>query len=399
MNCIKPLGAIGIVIFVMVACGPAATTPPGAIATVPQVTATVPQATATVPQVTATPTSITQEPVLFPLSQLGPHSTGIRTFKFKDASRDGREVSIAVWYPAVRPAGSTGNGPAPDAAPDLSGAPYPLILSSAKVGDIFAPHLASYGFVVAGIKYQDSKRHWDLWLLDYPLEILFALDQIASNPLEGLEGVVDAEHAGVMGYSFDGYNSLALSGARIDPKFYLAQCAQAATLNPAPPAWWIEYICDLTDKWDEFAARAGAAITTSDDGLWQPMTDRRIRAVMPMAPEGAWLFGARGLAAVDRPTLIIGATNDDINIYDLEGVYIFEHLGTPERTLISFIDQGHMMVYDVVQVARMEHFAAAFFGYYLQGRKDYAGYFSQDFVAQYNDLAWGVYAGNSITKP
>jgi hypothetical protein len=65
-------------------------------------------------------------------------------------------------------------------------------------------------------------------------------------------------------------------------------------------------------------------------------------------------------------------------------------LGTPDRTMISFVGKGHMMVYDADQVARMKHFATAFFGYYLQGRDDYAGYL-EDFVAQHDDLAWGVY--------
>ena len=93
------------------------------------------------------------------------------------------------------------------------------------------------------------------------------------------------------------------------------------------------------------------------------------------------------MAAVNRPTLIIGATKDDINIYDLEAVYIFEHLGTPDRTMISFVGEGHMMVYDADQVALMMHFATAYFGYYLQGRDDWAEYFSEDFIAQHDNLA------------
>lgn len=331
----------------------------------------------------------TQEPALLPLSESGPYFPGKRTYPFVDADRGNREVEIVVWYPAIRPDGYTGTV-ARDAAPDLSAAPYPLILSSAKSGYVFAPHLASHGFVVAGVSRQDSANRWDMWLIDYPLEILFALDQIAANPLDGLEGVIDADHAGAMGYSFDGYNALALSGARVDPEFYLEQCAKAPTMEPALPEWWIEYICVMASKWDEFVAQAGPAITASDDGLWQPMTDERIRAVMPMAPEGAWLFGESGLAAVDRPTLLIGATEDGLNIYDLEAVYIFEHLGTPDRTLLSFVGEGHMMIFDSDPVARMRHFATAFFGYHLQGRADYAEYFSEDFVAQYDDLAWGV---------
>ena len=71
--------------------------------------------------------------------------------------------------------------------------------------------------------------------------------------------MIDTDHTGAMGYSFDGYNAFLLGGARVNPTF------------------------------------------------------KRIKAVMPMAPEGAWLFGEDGLAAVDRPALIIAATNHDIN--------------------------------------------------------------------------------------
>jgi len=121
------------------------------------------------------------------------------------------------------------------------------------------------------------------------------------------------------------------------------------------------------------------------------MTDAHIRAVMPLAGEGWLLFGGKGLAAVDRPALMIVSTRD---IWYLENTLIFEHLGTPEKALISFVGQDHMMVFDPEMVARMAHFAVAFFGYHLQGREDLAWYFSEDFVAQHDDLAWGVYAGD-----
>ncbi|MGD9091834.1 MAG: hypothetical protein PVF74_03225, partial [Anaerolineales bacterium] len=144
--------------------------------------------------------------------------------------------------------------------------------------------------------------------------------------------------------------------------------------------------CGPAKEWDIFTDLVGESITTSEDGLWQPMTDTRLKAVMPLAPEGWWLFGERGLASVDKPTLMIAATND--SLYP-EDVLIFEHLGTPDKTLISFIGKGHMMIYERDTVARMAHFAAAFFGYHLQGRKDYAEYFSEGFVEQHHDLTWG----------
>jgi predicted dienelactone hydrolase len=334
----------------------------------------------------------------FPLSEPGQYDFGTKgafseIYSFVDTSRADREIGIMVWYPAKLPADAPPSDYNPDAEPDLSGAPYPLILSSSKVGSIFGPHLASHGFVVVGIKGLDSYNPWDENLFKQPLDILFALDQVASHPLEGLEGMIDAEHAGVMGYSFDGYNALAMSGARVDPEFYLSQCANVSDLQPALSESDVRIYCDPTNHWDEFFVNAGPTLTASNDGLWQPMTDERIRAVLPMAPEGAMLFGERGLSTVDRPTLILVGTADTGCDYNREATYIFEHIGTPDKIMISFIGEDHMMVESDEPAARMKHFATAFFGYYLQGQEDYAKYFSEDFVSQRDGLAWGVYKG------
>jgi predicted dienelactone hydrolase len=383
----KPIGSARYVCLIsvlamlaLVACGPAT-------ATVPQVMPTEPQAAEE-----AVGGEVTQEPTPFPLSEPGPYHAGKRTFAFEDAGRGNRRVSVTVWYPAVRPEGSSSTSlqVGSDRAPDLSGAPYPLILSSTKVARIFAPYLISHGFAWASVDGIDTYYQMNEQMIEQPLDILFALDQVVSNLSGGLEGMIDAEHAGAIGYSFDGYNALALSGARIDPEYYLAQCPTPDATTEAILSGLSAFDCAPAGEWDEFADHAGAAITGSEDELWQPMTDARIRAVMPLAGEGWWLFGGRGLAAVDRPTLIIVATRDEL--YP-ENALIFEHLGTPDKTLISFVGPGHMMVYDAEMVARMAHFAVAFFGYHLQGRQDLAQYFSEDFVAQHDDLTWGVYPG------
>jgi predicted dienelactone hydrolase len=312
----------------------------------------------------------------------------VREFSAEDASRDGRGVGVRVWYPALRPEDATGNRLIPNAEPDGSGAPYPLIVSSAKVGSIFAPYLVSHGFVWAGVTRIDTYARMNNEMIDQPLDLLFALDQVASDPPDGLEGMIDAERAGATGYSFDGYNALAVSGARIDPEHYLAQCPDADAMTKAILSNLSAFDCAPAGAWPEFAAHAGQAITGSQDGLWQPMTDARIRAVMPLAGEGWWLFGERGLAAVDRPTLIIAGTGDELY---LENAQIYQHLGTPDRAMISFVGPDHMMIYNREQVARLAHFAVAFFGYHLQGREEMAWYFSEDFVAQHPELAWGVY--------
>jgi predicted dienelactone hydrolase len=185
-----------------------------------------------------------------------------------------------------------------------------LILSDTKVASILAPYLISHGFVWVSVDRIDTWDLYDAELIEQPLDILFALDQVASNPPEGLEGMIDTEHAGATGYSFGGYNTLALSGARIDPEYYLAQCASAdATAEAVISILSTRYQCAVAGKWNEFAGHAGEAIVSSEDGLWQPMTDRRIRAVMPLAGEGWMLFGREGLAAVDRPTLMVVASS------------------------------------------------------------------------------------------
>ena len=396
MKRIKSLGTIGIMLLLLLACTPATVTSLSATATIKQATALIqePATPTTAPvQEPATPTTVpvvTQEPASLPLSEPGQYHVGWLTLDSEDASRGNRRVIISVWYPAQQPANSTGSGPTRDATPDLSGAPYPLILSSTKMAFSFAPYLVSHGFAWASVGRIDTYPKMNNQMIDQPLDILFALNKITSSPPEGLEGVIDAEHAGAIGYSFDGYNALAMSGARIDPEYYLAQCPTPDATTEAILSWLSAFDCTPAGKWDDFIAHAGEAITASEDGLWQPMTDERIRAVMPMAGEGWWLFGERGLAAVDRPTLIIAATRDEL--YP-ENALIFEHLGTPDKALISFIGLDHMMIFDPKMVARMAHFAVAFFGFHLQGREDLAWYFSEDFVAQHDDLAWGVYKG------
>ena len=329
------------------------------------------------------------EPFVLPLSDYGPSFIGKRTYSFVDGCRDDRQVGITVWYPAIKPEDFTGTS-LEDAEPNTASAPYPVVLTSTKSAGYFAPHLVTHGFAVVSVNKLDTYIKFDNTMIDMPLDFLFALNKAGTSSFEGLEGILDAEHAGMMGYSFGGYNSLAISGARIDPEHYLAQCADPTAIEAAIYPDFINYQCALVDKWNEFEAHAGEALSDSDDGLWQPMTDTRIRAVMPMAPEGWLLFGERGLAAVDRPMLFIVGTNDQLYSED---VLIFENLGAPDRFLISFVGKDHMMIFNPEQVKHMKHFAVAFFGTYLQGRQDYAEYFSQDFVAQYPALAWGALSG------
>jgi len=392
-------------LLLLFACSPVTTPSPAATATLPQPEVAPPQATlapttaptTALPAATLAPVETTAPPS-FPLAEPGPYFAGNMKYTYTDSTRAEREIEVLVWYPSLEQKNADGKHIPRDAPPDMSGAPYPLILTEGSSGStLFQSHLASHGFVMAQIQIPDHDDYfnWDVQLLDWPRDFLFILDQIATKSPEGLEGVIDSEHVGATGYSYGGDITLTLSGVRIDPQEYLAYCEQPPAIEAeyGAPGWYLENICGIAAMWDEFTAFAGDAITTSQDGLWQPLTDERIRAVMPMAPSGTWLYGERGLASADRPVLVISPTEDEITPYKYETVFLFEHLGAPMKSLISFIGKGHMMVAEAEQIAQMKHFAAAFFGYHLQGRQDYAVYFSEEFVQQFDDLAWGVYSG------
>ena len=337
----------------------------------------------------------TQESTSFPLSERGPYWTGNRVYSFVDDSRNERKIDIQIYYPALKEVNEQGGTITRDATPDMSGAPYPLILTGNNSGNyLFKSHLASYGFVMVivtspGFSYMAP---WNNGVIDAPLDFLFVLDSLTSNPPEGLPGVLDTNRVGVAGYSSDGLFSLALGGARINPEYYFSQCAQAPTMEPPFSPFLINYFCNLSEWWNEFSSQISADIATMSEGLWQPTTDERILAVMPMAPDSAWLYGAEGLAAIKIPAMVIAGTADDLVSYKMTSCYVYEHLVNADRFLISFIGKQHMMVEQSEVISRINHFAVAFFGYYLQGRTEYADYYSEDFVNQFDDLAWGIYA-------
>ena len=346
------------------------------------------------PTNTPVPSPKPLDPAAYPLAERGQYWTGNRSYTLVDPGRSGREIRITIHYPALKEYNAENNPITRDAAPDLSGAPYPLILTGPNSGDLLLKsHLASQGFVMVivrppGFHYDDI---WGEIVIDGPLDFLFALDQLTASPPEGLTGLIDTDRVGVAGYSWDGFFSLALGGAQIDPENYLSQCAQASSLDPPLSPAMQDYYCSLAADWDQFSAYVGDLIPAGPDGLWEPLTDERILAVMPMAPDGAWLYGQRGLAGVQIPTLIITGTEDSISSYVMETAYIYEHLGSSERYLISFIGWGHALVFNADQALRLQHFASAFFGYYLQGREEYQDHFSEGFINQFDDLAWGVY--------
>lgn len=120
-------------------------------------------------------------------------------------------------------------------------------------------------------------------MYNQPLDYLFVLHQLADNPPEVLEGMIDTDHVGVWGYSFGGRNAVVLSGGRIDPEYYFENCENPAEAAIEYGQNRIDWMCAPYENWDAFADQAGSEIKESEDGLWQPITDDRIIALMPLS--------------------------------------------------------------------------------------------------------------------
>lgn len=313
-----------------------------------------------------------------PLAEPGPYEFSMtQEIIYYDDARDGREISISLFYPSV------------EDDPDLRGAPFPLIINDHKMFDKFGPHLVSHGFIVAGINRIDYSDPWDEYLVNQPLDYVFVLNQLADNPPKLLEGIIDTDHVGVWGYSFGGNNSLFLSGARVDPEYYFNICANPEdTINLSVQD--IYKLCSLYENWDRFADAAGPSITNSDDGLWQAVTDDRILAVIPMSSENEILFGPKGLANTNKAVLFT-AGSDESPIFYESSYRAYQEFGTSEKIFISFVERGHMMIFGDDAPKKMQHLAIAFFSYHLKGYEEYSAYFSEEFISQVEGLAWGWY--------
>ncbi len=325
-----------------------------------------------------------QEGNALPLSEAGPYAVGTRDMTFTDESRDAREIEITLWYPASEET--------EDAAPDLGDAPYPLILYThghnghRKELMYLTQHLASYGFVVAAMGQKGNPGFSPLDVVDQPLDVLFVLDQLASLSTDDFVGMIDTDHSGVTGYSGGGYTTVAVSGAQWDSNYHAEWCAKNSTVYPG--ACGGEQVMDQVH-----AYRAQFGPQPAEGELWSPLTDERIKAALPIAGCAGPVFGERGLASATIPMLLMAGTADGLAPYEWDGVFVYEHWGSSERYLLSFIGADHLFGYTSTSGYKsvVLHFATAFFGYYLQGREDYAQYLTEDYVNSIEGLAWGPY--------
>ena len=229
---------------------------------------------------------------------LGAAGAGAEGVGFRDihVEAGGERLLVALWYPAEAAPGQTTVGPftmaASRDAPIGSGR-HGLVLMSHGTGGGRLNHrgtairLAEAGYIVAapehaGDSWRDGRfsgtsANWHR----RPRQLSAVLDRLLDDPEFGRH--INAARIGAVGHSAGGYSVLALIGGRAD----MALLARHYT--------------ERREEDSEFCAYGRPGV--HDGALMPDLSDRRIAAVVAVAPVGA-LFGAGAFAGVDVPAQI-----------------------------------------------------------------------------------------------
>jgi len=312
-----------------------------------------------------------------PLTEPGPYAVGLKFMDFVDEQREDWHLETHVYFPADPEQGRTMNPNSPlriGAIPDLSGAPYPLIVYSHGGGgdntDLsrVLEHLASQGYIVAAPQHHDTDEvYTGIEFVDRPLDIMTVLDALAAITDGDLAGMIDTDNVGLMGWSLGAEASLQMLGLQSDPVHFETWCAE----HPEANLDCADVRLDLTE-----AYRAQLGLQTMPDGTWAPFGDERIRAVLVFAPCYFPLTNEATLVSVTTPTMILHATLDNGCDYTGNAVRAYTHLGTEDRYLITLVNRDHIIYY--IQQPIPQHFATAFFGTYLKNDNSYTPYLTPE---------------------
>jgi predicted dienelactone hydrolase len=242
-----------------------------------------------------------------------------------------------VFYPAANTKGVTSVGSyelnATADAAALSGAKPLVVISHGHAGSDLGHHdlatyLASHGFVVATIthpkdNFRDSSGDGQPVVLGgRPKQISATISYLLQNPR--WKPLVDAGRIGVAGFSNGGYTSLLVVGA--EPNF--TDLPSHCKLNPAD-----RNVCSPLEKIEAQAKQNHSSIQKAVDALqhgihqWGPTSDPRVRAAFVMAPFSS-IFGAAGLAHVDRPVFLYYAQDDQVLLPRYNALHIAPFIRT-----------------------------------------------------------------------
>lgn len=273
---------------------------------------------------------------------------GWRQIKVPGVAGAQEPIAVNLYYPTRAVEIPIAMGPysahvAPQAAP--AAAFKGLIVISHGLGgsevvhESLAEALARDGYLVAALRHpgdnwQDSSliaRGPAVYLDERPRHVSRVLDALLADPQWSARIASDAggPRIGAIGHSAGGYTVLALAGGRFDVARLRAHCKAQGSDDPI------------------FCRRAGsnalpavAAGTTLDPS---PVTDRRLRAVVALAPLGA-VFDPASLEGIAIPATIYVAAKDRFLVPRFHAQWVASHM--PAATLHVVPNAWHFAFVD-----------------------------------------------------
>ncbi|WP_037227067.1 alpha/beta hydrolase family protein [Roseobacter sp. GAI101] len=331
-----------------------------------------------------------------------------------------RPLTVEVWYPAAD--GATGatdfkaflrdattevtlNGQAMRDADPATGTAYPLVIvSHGYPGNRFlmshlAENIASKGYVVASIDHTDStyrtQAAFGSTLVNRSLDQLFVLDEMArlsGDEASFLNGLVNADTAGIVGYSMGGYGAVITSGGGVTE-------------------------ASIGYTWG--APHGTLAIHQAGSDTHNALPDPRIKTAVAIGPWGmnTGFWDAEGLSGIKIPMLFMAGSEDMTSLYEKGVRAIWENASGTNRSLLTFENGGHNTAAPmpapeesfrdderlgfnvsahytdaVWNTARMnniaQHFVSAWMDLYLKGNETAGEYL--ELVENSNDGVWSM---------
>lgn len=295
-----------------------------------------PRAPRTLPEQVVRPAD--QRPVESPPALRPP--VGVTSRVFRDQVHE-RTLATTIWYPATvdtieQPIAWDGiflGSSAWDAPLRPTPRRWPLVLLSHGSGGDganlawLAELLASHGYLAAAVdhpgdRFGDSRVEGRFAVWRRPPDVSTVLTQLLADPVLGPR--VDPARVVGAGHSSGALTMLALAGARLQPKSFLAYCRGPGAGPDCP------FFADIDPTQIPDLAQAGRSFR-----------DRRIRAVVALSPVLGPGVTASSLRQIGVPVTIIASRTDELVPFNRNAAR-YQRL-IPHARLITIPAAGHFV--------------------------------------------------------
>jgi predicted dienelactone hydrolase len=235
---------------------------------------------------------------------------GWQRYTVPAAASNPEPIQVVLFYPTQAPAREIAMGPftvnvAVKAPPEAQFKGL-IVLSHGTGGSelghsSLAEWLARSGYLVAALRHPgDNWQDRSMWekgreafFVERPRQASRVIDALLGDPDWKSRIATDAKglRIGVLGHSAGGFTAIALAGGQSDLSRIGAHCRTESADDPI------------------FCSMGGTGQALKAPPLIAPMTDKRVRAVVAMAPMGV-VFTESSLAGIDIPTSVYAAEGD-----------------------------------------------------------------------------------------